>query len=186
MSNTWFTSDLHFDHAKILEHMPLRGEAFEDIHDMEDCLIDTINSLVKPKDRLIIAGDFCWRAGKVGHFRSRLNVREILVARGNHDAPSIKKHVSQCRDMLFVKIDGKHFHIQHYPLVSWRKMQYGGIGCYGHSHGMFEEQLDDIWPYRNAMDIGVDNALELTGEFRPFHYEEIIARCSYPPVRIDH
>jgi len=36
------------------------------------------------------------------------------------------------------------------------------------------------------MDIGVDNALELTGEFRPFHYEEIIARCSYPPVRIDH
>jgi hypothetical protein len=65
-------------------------------------------------------------------------------------------------------------------------MQRGGIHCYGHSHGEFEEKLDDLWPYRNAMDIGIDNAFDLTGEFRPFHYEEIIERCSYPATRIDH
>lgn len=186
MKETWLTSDLHFDHANILQHMPLRGEAFKDIMDMEDCFIDTINDLVKPQDRLVIAGDFCWRAGKCGHFRQRLNVREIQVTAGNHDGASLKNHVSVMRNMLFLKLNGKHFHIQHYPCLSWRKMQKGGIHCYGHSHSLAEEMLDELWPYRNAIDVGVDNALQLTGSFRPFHIDEVIARCSNEPERIDH
>lgn len=186
MSDIWFTSDPHFAHPNILKHMPLRGEAFEDITDMEDCFIDTINSLVKRDDTLVVAGDFCWKAGRVGHFRQRLNVRELMMAWGNHDARSLENHVSKFRQMLFQKFNGLWFHIQHYPLVSWRKMQHGGIGCYGHSHGMFEEQLDEWMPRRNAMDIGIDNALQLTGSFRPFHIDEVIERCSNPPERIDH
>jgi calcineurin-like phosphoesterase family protein len=204
MSEIWMTADIHLDHANILEHMPLRGEAFRNIHHMEDAFIDTINELVKPKDLLIIAGDFCWRAGKCGHFRQRLNVREIYVARGNHDAASLAKHVSRMEHMLFLKLAGKHFHIQHYPCLSWGKMQHGGIHCYGnsydngcasdnegihcygHSHGMFEETLDELWPFRNSMDVGMDNALQLTGQFRPFHIDEIIARCSNESKRIDH
>ena len=184
MSETYVTADLHFDHANILDHMPLRE--YENIVDMEDCFIDTINDTVKPSDRLIIAGDFCWRASKVGHFRHRLNVREILFARGNHDAASAGKHFSQFDLMLFPKIAGQWFHITHYPLLSWRKMNRGGIHCYAHSHGMFEEQLDELWPFRNAIDVGVDNALQLTGSFRPFHIDEIIERCSNPPERINH
>jgi calcineurin-like phosphoesterase family protein len=166
--------------------MPRREGMFVDIMDMEDCFIDAINDLVMPKDLLIIAGDFCWKAGRVGHFRQRLNVKEIHVAMGNHDAASLKNHVSVCKNMLFEKFSEKHFHITHYPLLSWRKMQHGGISCYGHSHGMFEEQLDELWPYRNSMDVGIDNALQLTGQFRPFHVEEVIERCSNPPERIDH
>ncbi len=184
MRDIWFTSDLHFAHSNILKHMPLRE--FEDITDMEDCFIDTINSLVKRSDLLVVAGDFCWKARRVGHFRHRLNVREIHVAAGNHDAASLKDHVSIMRRMLFMKFYGKHYHIQHYPCLSWRKMQRGGIHCYGHSHGMFEEQLDELWPFRNSMDVGVDNALQLTGQFRPFHIDEVIARCSNDSERIDH
>jgi len=186
MPDIWLTADTHFAHPNILRHMHLRGEAFENIMDMEDQFIDTINSMVKPKDLLIVAGDFCWKAGRVGHFRQRLNVREIHVAMGNHDAASLKNHVSVCRNMLFEKLNGRWFHIVHYPLLSWRKMNHGGICCYGHSHGMFEEQLDEWMPHRNAMDIGIDNALQLTGQFRPFHIDEIIERCSNPPERIDH
>lgn len=186
MSEVFFTADTHFAHPKILKHMPLRGEAFEDITDMEDCFINTINSMVKPKDLLIIAGDFCWKAGRAGHFRQRLNVKEIHVAMGNHDAASLKNHVSVCRNMLFEKFNGKHFHIQHYACLSWRKQHHGGIHLYGHSHSLFEQQLDELWPFRNSIDIGVDNALQLTGSFRPFHIDEIIERCSNPPERIDH
>ncbi len=184
MREIFFTADLHFAHANILKHMPLRE--FENIVGMEDCFIDTINEMVKPNDLLIIAGDFCWKASKVGHFRQRLNVREIHVAIGNHDAPSLRKHVSKAELMLFMKFSGKHFHITHYPLLSWRKMQRGGIHCYAHSHGAFEEQLDELWPFRNSIDVGVDNALQLTGSFRPFHIDEIIERCSNDSRRVDH
>ncbi len=184
MKETWITSDTHFSHPNILKHMPLRE--FEDIVDMENQFIDTINNLVKSNDLLIIAGDFCWKAGRAGHFRQRLNVKEIHVAMGNHDAASLRNHVSVCKNMLFEKFNGKHFHIQHYPCLSWRKMQRGGIHLYGHSHGMFEEQLDEWMPFRNSMDIGIDNALQLTGQFRPFHFDEIIGRCSNPQERIDH
>ena len=186
MRNIWFTADLHFDHDNILKHMPLRGMMFEDIHAMEDSFIDTTNDLVKPSDLLIIAGDFCWRAGKCGHFRQRLNVREIYVTRGNHDAASLGKHVSRMEHMLFLKLAGKHFHVQHYPCLSWGKMQHGGIHCYGHSHGMFEETLDRLWPHRNSMDVGIDNARQLYGTYRPFHIEDIITRCNNEPKRIDH
>ncbi len=186
MYDIWLTADTHFNHANILEHMPLRGEAFENIHDMEDCFIDTINELVQPHDKLYILGDFCWRTGKCGHFRQQLNVREITVTRGNHDAASLGKHVSRIEHMLFPEMRNKHFHLQHYPCISWRKMQRGGIHCYGHSHSLFEETLDELWPFRNSMDVGIDNALRLTGQFRPFHIDEIIARCSNEPQRIDH
>lgn len=186
MCEIWMTADTHLDHANILEHMPLRGEAFRNIHHMEDAFINTINELVKPKDLLIIAGDFCWRAGKCGHFRQRLNVREIYVARGNHDAASLAKHVSRMEHMLFLKLAGNHFHIQHYPCLSWGKMQHGGIHCYGHSHSLLEETLDELWPFRNSMDVGIDAALQLTGQFRPFHIDEVIARCSNDSGRIDH
>ena len=138
MRDIWFTADTHFSHPNILQHMPLRGEAFETIIDMETCFIDTINSMVKPEDLLIIAGDFSWKAGRAGHFRQRLNVKEIHVAMGNHDAASLKNHVSVCRNMLFERFNGLWFHICHYPLLSWRKQNHGGILCYGHSHGMYE------------------------------------------------
>ncbi len=186
MRDIFFTADTHFAHPNILKHMPLRGETFENIEDMEDQFIDTINDLVKPKDLLIIAGDFCWKAGRVGHFRQRFNVREIHVAMGNHDAASLSKHVSVCRNMLFEKFNDRHFHVTHYPLLSWRKMNHMGISCYAHCHGLAEEMLDELWPYRNSLDVGIDNALQLTGQFRPFHIDEIIARCSNDSGRVDH
>jgi calcineurin-like phosphoesterase family protein len=186
MSDIWWTSDLHFAHANILKHMPLRGLTFGAIHAMEDYFVDSINSVVKPKDTLVIAGDFCWKAARVGSFRQRLNVRNILFAFGNHDAASARGAFSKAGYMLFPKFKGKNFHVQHYPCASWRKMQHGGIHCYGHSHGMFEEELDRLWPYRNSMDIGIDNARRLLGEWRPFHIDEVIERCSNAPERIDH
>lgn len=186
MSEVFFTSDLHFAHANILKHMPARQEVFGDIRTMEDAFIDTINEMVKPGDTLVCAGDFCWKASKVGHFRQRMKVRELMMAWGNHDARPLENHVSKFRQMLFQKFNGRWFHICHYPMVSFRKMQRGGIHCYGHCHSLAEDQLDEWMPHRNSIDVGIDNAYRLTGEFRPFHIDEVIERCSNPPERIDH
>ncbi len=178
MKEIFVTADTHFGHEAILRHMPERGDEFRDIDEMDTAFIDAINHYVKPDDVLYHLGDFCWRAGRAGHYRARLNVREIHIARGNHDAPSLRKHVSSLDWMLFRKfiISGGvcHFHMQHFPLVSWRKQQHGGYGLYGHSHGLFEDKLNTFFPGRQAMDVGLDRAYALTGEFKPFSLEECL------------
>jgi hypothetical protein len=39
-----------------------------------------------------------------------------------------------------------------------------------------EEQLDQWFPGRKAMDVGVDNIYRLTGEWRPISLDEILER----------
>jgi len=162
--------------------MPKRGEVFASINEMDDHLIDETNRVVKPMDTLIHAGDFCWRAGRAGHYRARLKVRQIHLSQGNHDANSLEKHVSSMDRIIFRKFHPeRHFHIQHYPCLSWRKMQHGGFHAYGHSHGLFEDRLNTLWPGRQAMDVGVDHAYRLTGEWRPLSLEEVLFYIDHPP-----
>lgn len=179
MKNIYFTADTHFGHEAILRHMPERGVEFHDIDEMDTALIDSINHYVRPDDMLFHLGDFCWRAGRAGHYRQRLNVKEIHVAQGNHDASSLRKHVSSMDWMIFRKFHSEfqsnlHFHMQHFAMVSWRKQQHGGFGLYGHSHGLFEAKLNAFQPGRQALDVGIDHAFELTGEFKPLHLEEVL------------
>ena len=177
----WFTADTHFAHEAILRHMPERGKVFASIEEMDDHLIDEINRVVGKDDILYHAGDFCWRAGRVGHYRARLNVRQIHVARGNHDAASLLVHVSTMEHILFRKFDGHHFHIEHRPCLSWDKKQHGGLHAYGHSHGLFEDTLNTLWPGRRAMDVGVDHVYRLTGEWRPLSLDEVLHFIEQPP-----
>ncbi len=162
--------------------MPLRGAAFDSIGEMDDHLIHEINRVVMPGDMLIHAGDFAWQAGQVGHYRHRLSVRELLVACGNHDAASLVKYVSVMEHILFKKLGGHHFHIEHRPCLSWDKKQRGGTHVYGHSHGLFEDTLNMLWPGRRAMDIGVDHAFRMLGEWRPFSLDEVLHCIANPPL----
>jgi calcineurin-like phosphoesterase family protein len=180
MSNIWFTSDTHFGHSAILLHQSERLNAFECIEEMDAQLIDRINAVVKPSDELWHLGDFCWKASKAGHYRARLNVRKMFVCQGNHDANSLRNHVSGMRDMMCHKftIRGKTFkiHMCHYPLLSWRALHYGSIHLYGHSHGIYEDCLNEMFPGRRAMDVGVDAMFQLTGTWRPISLGEVIDR----------
>ncbi|KKL59629.1 hypothetical protein LCGC14_2213400 [marine sediment metagenome] len=171
MSEIFVTSDTHFNHSGMLQN---GREAFSSVSEMDEVLIDGINATVGRKDTLYHLGDFCWQASRAGHYRQRINVRHLLVTQGNHDAASLRKHVSQMELMLFPKIRGRNFHLSHYPLLSWRKREHGGIHLYGHSHGKFEDQLNELWPDRMAMDVSVDHIHRLTGEWRPIHIEAIL------------
>ena len=169
----YFTSDLHFGHSNILKHQPARNEKFKDIDTMDAALVDGINSVVQKEDTLWILGDVVWKASRAGHYRHRLNARTIHVVYGNHDAHSLATHVSTAGDMAYFRIGQQKFHLTHYPLVSWRGRANGSIHLYGHCHGTMEGELKRIWPDRRAMDISVDNAFYLLGEWRPFSLTEI-------------
>jgi calcineurin-like phosphoesterase family protein len=180
----WFSADWHFGHPGILVHNPHRLNAFECVEEMDAQLIDNINALVEPNDELFFLGDYCWKASKAGHYRERLNVRKLHVCQGNHDSSSLRNHVSNFWDMHCRKFacDGATYKIPmcHYPLLSWRGLHHGGLHLYGHSHGIYEKELEAMHPGRRAMDVGIDNIHRLTGEWRPIRLTEVIDRLVGP------
>lgn len=176
----WFTADWHLGHSGILVHQPERLKAFGNIEEHDFKIIDQVNEVVGVSDELYFLGDFCWRAGRAGHYRQRLKVRKLYVCQGNHDSNSLMKHVSLMELMFFrkFKVNSKivKIHMCHYPLLSWDGMHYGGYHLYGHCHGSYEDELDKLFPGRRSMDIGIDATFKLTKQWRPFNLDEIIRR----------
>jgi calcineurin-like phosphoesterase family protein len=174
----WFTADLHLGHPGILLHQSARLNAFRCLEEMDAHLITQINKWVHPNDILYHLGDFCWEASRAGHYRARLNVRELHFIRGNHDASSLRVHGSSLRDTLYRRFqyDDERFrvHMCHYPMLSWRGLHNGSIHLYGHVHGIFEDELNSLWPGRRAMDVGVDNIYQVKGFWKPISLNEII------------
>jgi len=81
----YFTSDLHYNHIRALELMPLRPWAT--LEDMNEGLIENHNNVVKPTDTVIILGDFIMglKSETVPKIVPRLNGELHLIV-GNHDA----------------------------------------------------------------------------------------------------
>lgn len=83
---TWFTSDLHFGHARLLELSVMRGAAFATVSEMKEALVANWNSVVAPEDTVWVLGDFDMH-GKEASLAlvPCLKGTKILVS-GNHDA----------------------------------------------------------------------------------------------------
>lgn len=80
---TWLTSDTHFSHAKIND---LSGRPFDTVGEMNDAILDGINSTVPKDGRLVILGDVCM--GKIDdslQLLDRIEAAELVLIPGNHD-----------------------------------------------------------------------------------------------------
>jgi len=178
----WFSADWHLGHPGILIHQPFRLDAFRCLEEMDAQLIAQINSAVRPNDELYFLGDFAWQASRYGHYRQRLNVRKLHIVRGNHDSSSLRKHCSTFNEVLYRKFSCDGFehpikvHMFHYPILSWPGLHRGSLHLYGHSHGRYEEKLDQIFPGHKSMDVGIDNIFRLTGMWRPISLDEVTQR----------
>ena len=53
----WFTSDLHFNHKRIIEYEPTT-RPFASVEEMNETLIKNWNSVVQPEDTVYVLGDF--------------------------------------------------------------------------------------------------------------------------------
>lgn len=170
----FFTSDLHFDTDTFAKN---KFRPFNSADEMNLVLLDGINSTVERKDILYILGDFArYRAG---HFRHLIRCKQIHFIKGNHDRPADLKFWSSVSDTRIVKLGTKPNRIpcflSHYPHIYWPMSHWGvSIHGYGHLHGQREEYLDNIWPERRSMDLGVDNYFRLFGTYKPFSETEIL------------
>lgn len=196
MSRVFFTSDLHLGHANIIKYAkrpflndveigllktdPKFRPSRESVARMDSVLIDNINKTVGEKDVLWFLGDFCFTPkGRyyemARSYRDRIACQDIRFILGNHDTCEIKdlfQYWERLEDRLV--ISGFKFHLSHYAQVVWNKSHRGAISCHGHSHSSLEPWLDEHMPGHRSIDVGIDNAVKVLGEYRPFSFEEII------------
>lgn len=125
---TWFTSDSHFSHARILELGA--GRPFKDIHEHNEILIKNWNDVVAYDDVVYHLGDVAlgpWPEGL--DCVKRLNGYKILVP-GNHDRissvekPARRERFTKDYDSAFQDIEPEVTHftfgnqvvlLSHYP-----------------------------------------------------------------------
>lgn len=176
--NTWFTSDTHFGHAAILQHQEERK--FVTLAEMDSTIIDNINKLVMPEDTLYHLGDFCWQNSKLGHYRSRIKCKRIILIKGNHEAKGydkLRKTFSEVHDLRKIKVEGQEIVLCHYAMRVWNKSHHGVWHLYGHSHGSLGYD-----PYSLSLDVGID-----CHELRPYSFEQIKAEMKLKTWRpLDH
>lgn len=70
MADVWFTSDFHLGHSNIIRFCK---RPFANAHEMNEAIVERMNSCVKPNDTLYFLGDFCLGSPRyVTEYRERL------------------------------------------------------------------------------------------------------------------
>lgn len=195
----WFTSDLHLDHSNIIKYSNrkflsakdqeefdfLKGKwdrskyriSKESTDMMNDHIIDNINKFVKKDDILFHLGDFTFAPkfsyrDTARYFMDRINCENVYNIWGNHDHREIEPLFKDCFSLVEVYIDNQLYVLCHYCMLTWNKSHHASIQLYGHSHSNLEEFAETVMPGRKSIDVGIDNAYKVLGEYRPFsHYE---------------
>lgn len=73
---TWFTGDWHLGHTNIIRYC---NRPFKDVTEMNSSLINNINELVMPNDRIINLGDVAFKGAEemLPKWLARINCKDI-------------------------------------------------------------------------------------------------------------
>lgn len=172
---TFFTSDLHLGHSRIIE---LSKRPFSDVHEMNEMLIQKWNAVVDPGDTVYALGDIFMGPRETVLLRKRLNGKIILV-KGNHDkkdALLIEAGIDEIHRSLEIEVDGFKLYLAHIPmhldpgerwypeeLKTIPPEQYDYFLC-GHVHTSWKRQGKTI-------NVGVD-----VSDFTPLTLQQLLAR----------
>ena len=200
MSEVWFTSDSHFGHGNIIKYcnrpflaqqdreaLEANGGTWqgsrwritrEAVEMMDEAMIAAINANVGANDTLWHLGDFAMPGKsqydrRCRYYRDRIHCQNIYLVWGNHDQRSIRDLFNNTYDLVRIHLDKQHIILCHYAMAVCDRSHRGSWHLYGHSHANAENWLDNILSGRRSMDVGVDQAYRLFGEFRPFHMDDI-------------
>jgi len=170
----YFMSDTHFGNHNIVKMMArinTDGQRFATSEEHDDCVIKAINDTVGAEDELFILGDFADKTPEA--FRKRIHCRKVRLIIGNHDdsktASQVFQGVQALQTVTVKGGGGKTLKVVccHYPMSFWDGSHKGYGHLYGHVHGQREGFLDEMFPCRKSMDIGIDNIHFLTQQYKP-------------------
>lgn len=177
-NNIWITSDFHLLHKSIAGKEVSRWKKgyrdFKNEYEMTDIILESVNKYAKENDVLYFLGDFCFKNHKrIPEMRNRIECKTIHFLKGNHDS-HIDKYSSSfntVNDYLEIEHEKNKFILFHYPILSWHHKGKGTMMLHGHCHS--NESINKHNEECKRMDIGIDNAYRMFGEYRPFNLTEI-------------
>jgi calcineurin-like phosphoesterase family protein len=169
--DTWYTGDQHNGHELL---MKMRG--FTTMRQMEDCLIDNHNAVVKKHDRVIHLGDFAHRCDpkRKRIILGALNGSHFLVIGNHDDADTLSmKFAGEPKQMLLITDSGTRVCAMHYAMRVFPGQHRGAIHVYGHSHNRIP--ADSV-----SCDVGVD-----AWGLMPANLKQIQQRLAMAPAHAD-
>lgn len=188
MTKSFFVSDQHFSHFKIIEYC---NRSFSSITEMNDTIINNHNSVVTSADDVYILGDFAFvnNIQSFDNIINQLNGRKFFIL-GSHDRivehnlKYLLRHFVWIKEKAEIKINKQDITLCHYPMWSWAKSHYGSWQLFGHHHGRLNSDhrspdkinLTD----RLQLDVGVD-----CWNFSPVSFEqikEIMDKKNFVPI----
>lgn len=198
--NTFFTSDLHYNHINILEYCK---RPFKSLDEMNDHITNIWNNTVFNNDKIIVIGDFAM-GQKILHkgFVQKLNGYKILVS-GNHDLSFIdhKKYKEGIIKLLdqgwnevyshtlnYVLSNGQQVLLSHLPpittdnidmrYVKYKPESNGQLILHGHLHGRYikkDKNIDVGWDAHNGKILNEKDVINIINderEYIPSHLSE--------------
>jgi calcineurin-like phosphoesterase family protein len=190
MSKVWVSSDLHFNHKRIIEFCPASRGHCESLDHMNQTIINNFNSVIAEEDTLYLLGDIGF--GEVGpalDLIRQLNGQKVWI-HGNHDRKfwgndlyhQQKESLRIIEDTPYKTIwhrikESKYQIVMfHFPIESWENSQRGSIHLHGHLHSGANQKV-----VHRKMDVGVDgNAL------MPYNMDDIVKNLHHMPINDDY
>ena len=199
MSEPFFTSDLHLDHANVIryckrpwlqegdevldENGKLRwvnfGVAEDRKNEMNEAIISNWNERFGQRDTIYCLGDIAFvnSEDRLQQLIGRLNGKIHLI-RGNHDNRKILKNCADLfesvRELSKINWDKQKIILCHYAMRVWDSSHHGSWHLYGHSHGLL--------PGRGkSFDVGVD-----AWNYYPVSYTEVKEKMEELEIKFDH
>lgn len=166
----YITSDSHFAHKNICRgvtdwrlpdgSIPTdQTRDFDTIEEMNETIVNNINSVVGEDDVLIHLGDFSFGGfNNIQKFRDMIVCKEIHLVLGNHDHHvelnryGVQELFNSVSHYLRVQYKFKTFVLCHFPISSWDGLNKGHIHLHGHVH----LPTDLRFGKGKKMDVGMD------------------------------
>ena len=155
----YFTSDLHINHQNILTY-ERDSRRFDTVEEMNQTIIDNINSVVKQDDILYILGDLLMgQREKAAGWLERIQCRDVTVILGNHDSNQWKQDYYRSLgwrvlDDVVLEYGAFRFFCYHRPIEETGQYLYTkrDIYLYGHVHGKGPKGLQQDNTYHVGLD----------------------------------
>ena len=166
MVDIWFSSDPHFDHDKMWNKFqrhdgtPLRD--FKSSLEMNECIVERHNALIKPQDHWYCLGDVAMKKSGLS-WVAKVNGHKRLL-RGNHDIFKTKDYLEYFEEVSAYRVFSEHMlcfsHIPIHPVCMERFV----LNVHGH---MQHKPAQIPGPYRNV-------SMEMI-DYRPVHLDEVLS-----------
>lgn len=174
---TWFTSDLHFHHRRVIEYCSRPWKDHKE--EMTNGLIKIWNSTVKPQDTVYCLGDFSLDPKWSDRIVPKLNGYKVLIP-GNHDTcfskpTQLPRYLKVWNEVHMTKEltlkNGITVLLSHLPYLTKDSLVYddryldlrpkdnGLIILHGHYHSKYLKN-------KRCIDVGIDNDFTLLSEDR--------------------